>query len=216
MTQSRDEARERMIRAQILSRGVLDARVIAAMRAVPREEFVPAADRDDAYTDGPISIGEGQTISQPYIVAAMLASLELDGTERVLEVGAGSGYAAAVLGHCAREVWTIERIAALAEQARARLARLGMANVHVVHADGTRGLLEHAPYDAILVSAGGPEVPAALIEQLAPGGRLVMPVGPQEPGAFEEQRLVQLKQTEDGLVEYRLEPVRFVPLIAGP
>ena len=199
-----------MVRAQILARGVIDARVVAAMRAVPREEFVPAADRVSAYADGPIPIGEGQTISQPYVVAAMLVALGLQGDERALEVGAGSGYAAALLGLCAREVWALERIASLASLARERMERLGHANVHVAHGDGTRGLPEHAPYDAILVSAGGPRVPPALLEQLAPGGRLVMPVG------ADEQHLVRITRSASGaLSEERMEAVRFVPLIAG-
>ncbi|AKF06400.1 protein-L-isoaspartate(D-aspartate) O-methyltransferase [Sandaracinus amylolyticus] len=204
------DARERMVRAQILGRGVLDIRVITAMRAVPREEFVAPAQRASAYADGPLPIGEDQTISQPYVVAAMLAALDLRGDEKVLEIGAGSGYAAALLGKCAREVWALERIASLAEQARVCIEHLGYANVHVQRGDGTRGLSQHAPFDAILVSAGGPRIPPALLDQLAPGGRLLMPVG------GDEQRLVKVERDREGaLHETRMEPVRFVPLIAG-
>jgi protein-L-isoaspartate(D-aspartate) O-methyltransferase len=209
-----EAARERMVRAQLLSRGVLDPRVIGAMSTVPREAFVPPHLQEDAYADAPLSIGEGQTISQPYVVAAMLAALELRGDEKVLEVGAGSGYAAAVLGRCVREVWALERIPSLAASARARMERVGYRNVHVLHGDGTRGLPEQAPFDAILVSAGGPRIPPALLEQLAPGGRLLMPVGPVEH-ARDEQRLVRVERDAEGLHETRLEPVRFVPLIAG-
>jgi protein-L-isoaspartate(D-aspartate) O-methyltransferase len=208
------EARERMVREQILARGVDDPRVLAAMRALPREEFVPDGDRARAYADGPIVIGHEQTISQPYVVAAMIAALELRGTEKVLEVGAGSGYAAAVLGRVAREVWAIERIEALATAARERIARLGIPNVHVVHGDGTQGLPEHAPFDAILVSAGGPVIPPALVEQLALGGRLLMPVG-STTGDMPEQSLIRLVHTDRGIEQQRGEPVRFVPLIAG-
>lgn len=205
-----DGARDRMIRFQLLARGIHDVRVIAAMRAVPREEFVRPADRAEAHSDGPLEIGEGQTISQPYIVAAMLAALELRETDRVLEVGAGSGYAAAVVGRCAREVWAIERHASLEAEARARMERLGYANVHVVHGDGTRGLPAHAPYDAILVSAGGPEIPSALMDQLADGGRMVIPVG-----SAHDQTLVRVRREGTHLHEEPLEPVRFVPLVAG-
>lgn len=207
------EARERMIREQLVARGVDDPRVLEAMRAVPREDFVRPEDRALAYADGPLPIGQEQTISQPYVLAAMIQHLALRGDERVLEVGAGTGYAAAVLGHCAREVWALERHGALAQSAAARIARLGLPNVHVLHADGTAGLPERAPFDAILVSAAGPRVPAALLEQLAPGGRLVAPVGPSDRDA--EQRLVRIERHEHGLDERMLEPVRFVPLLPG-
>lgn len=209
------EARERMVRLQILARGIVNPKVVDAMRAVPREEFVPPHERERAYADEPIPIGEGQTISQPYVVARMMVLLDLGGNEKVLEVGAGSGYAAALLSQCAREVWAIERIASLAEQARARIEKLGYRNVHVLHGDGTLGLPEHAPFDAILVSAGSPEIPSPLFAQLAPGGRLVMPVG--DPGAEQnEQRLVRIEHAPDGTFRWEAnEPVRFVPLIAG-
>jgi protein-L-isoaspartate(D-aspartate) O-methyltransferase len=215
VTEPFDEARAQMVETQILGRGITDPRVVAAMRTVPREEFVPFAERERAYADGPIPIGEEQTISQPYVVAVMLAALALRGDEKVLEVGAGSGYAAALLGRCARQVWAVERIAKLAAEARERIAKLGYTNVHVLHGDGTLGLVEQAPFDAILVSAGAAEVPAPLLAQLAVGGRLVMPLG--DPGAGREgQRLWRIERT--GESTYRrepMEPVRFVPLIAG-
>lgn len=204
------DARNRMVKTQIVGRGVLDPRVIEAMRSVPREVFVRAQDRDDAYADGPLPIGEEQTISQPYVVAAMIAMLEPRAEDRALEVGAGSGYAAAVLGRCVREVWAIERHASLAEDAAARIARLGIENVHVIHGDGTHGLPERAPFDVILVSAGGPEIPAQLIDQLAEGGRMVIPIG-----SLEEQSLVRIAKRRGQLREERHEPVRFVPLISG-
>lgn len=206
------EARERMVRMHILARGVLDFRVIEAMRALPREEFVRPEDRAHAYLDGPLPIGDDQTISQPYVVAAMIEMLRLRGHERVLEVGAGSGYAAAVLGRCAREVWALERHRSLADAAAARLERLGIANVRVLHRDGTLGLGDHAPFDAILVSAGGPRIPPPLLDHLAIGGRLVMPVG---ASSGDDQHLVRIERTDAGLEELRTDPVRFVPLVAG-
>ena len=172
-----DDKRARMVESQIASRGVRDPFVLEAMRRVPREVFVPPALEEFAFDDAPLPIGEEQTISQPYVVATMIESLGLDPDDRVLEVGAGSGYAAAVLGAIAKEVWAIERHAKLAEAAAERMETLGYGHVHVVVGDGTRGLPEHAPFDAILVSAGGPQVPEALLEQLADGGRLVIPVG---------------------------------------
>lgn len=202
-------ARERMVRHQIIARGIHDVRVVSAMLSVPREAFVRPGDRFRAYADGPLSIAEGQTISQPYIVASMLAALELRETDRALEVGAGSGYAAAVLGRCAREVWAIERHASLAAQARSRMERLGYVNVHVVHGDGTRGLPERAPFDAILVSAGGPEIPRALMDQLADGGRMLIPIG-----SASDQTLVRVRRDGARLHEESLEAVRFVPLVS--
>ena len=198
-----------MVRAQIAARGIRDARVLEAMRAVPREEFVPEPLREHAYDDEPLPIGDGQTISQPYIVAAMLEALGLTGRERVLEVGAGSGYAAALLGRLAREVWALELVPSLARGAAAALERAGAHNVHVSCADGTMGLPGHAPYDAILVSAAGPEIPPALVEQLAVGGRLVIPVG------IEDQRLFHVTRRDSGIVTEPGERVRFVPLVAG-
>jgi protein-L-isoaspartate(D-aspartate) O-methyltransferase len=204
-----EDLRERMIEAQLIRRGILNASVLDAVRRVPREEFVPAELAKQAYDDRPLSIGAGQTISQPYIVALTADALQLKGSERVLEVGTGSGYAAAVLSHLASSVTTIERIPALASSAEQRLARLGYANVHVVHGDGSLGCAENAPYDAIAVAAVGPEPPPALLAQLSVGGRLVMPVGPD--GA---QTLMRLTRVDpDTYEEESLANVRFVPLI---
>jgi protein-L-isoaspartate(D-aspartate) O-methyltransferase len=202
--------RQRMVEEQLARRGIRDLRVLEALRAVPREEFVPPEMADDAYADGPLPIGEGQTISQPYVVALMTEALELSGGERVLEIGAGSGYAAAVLGEIADEVFTIERHARLAEEAEERLRRLGYERVHVRHGDGSKGWPEHAPYDAIVVAAGAPAVPEALKEQLALGGRLVIPVG----GGRTLQELLRLRRVSE--TEYEREElggVRFVPLV---
>jgi len=204
------EARRRMVAEQISARGVRDAAVLAAMESVPRERFVPEELRDRAFADGPLPIGDGQTISQPYVVAAMVELLGLGPKDRVLEIGTGTGYAAAVLARVAAEVYTVERFASLASQARERLATLGFSNVHVLHGDGTEGWAEHAPYQGILVSAGAPEIPPALREQLAVGGRLVIPVGPS-PGY---QTLTRV--TRAGADDYReelLDFVVFVPLV---
>jgi protein-L-isoaspartate(D-aspartate) O-methyltransferase len=204
------EARRQMVAHQIQERGVRSPAVARAMREVPREEFMGEEMREFAYADSPLPIGEGQTISQPYIVAYMTEALELEGGERVLEVGTGSGYAAAVLARIAAEVYTIERHPSLARTAKATLRRLGFDNVQVIEGDGTKGWPQAAPYDAIVVAAGGVEVPAALRGQLAVGGRLVIPVGPTP----REQRLVRLTRIdEDRFEEEDLLPVRFVPLI---
>ena len=203
-------ARRQMVAHQIVERGVRSDPVARAMREVPREAFMKEELREFAYSDSPLPIGEGQTISQPYIVAYMAEALELEGGERVLEVGTGSGYAAAVLSRIAAEVYTIERHESLANEAQAALTRLGYSNVHVVVGDGTKGLPAAAPYDAIVVAAGGPQVPVALREQLAIGGRLVMPIGDTP----REQRLVRVRRTrEEEYEEEDLLPVRFVPLI---
>jgi len=211
LTVDRSETqRERMVRDQIAARGVRDARVLAAMRRVPREQFLRESLEEFAYQDTPLPIESDQTISQPYVVAYMTECLRLEGGERVLEIGTGSGYAAAVLAEVAAEVYTVERYQNLAESARERLARLGYANVHVLCGDGTRGWPEHAPYDAIVVAAGGPEVPTALREQLAIGGRLVIPVGP----TARSQQLVRVTRTgEHAFDEEELIPVAFVPLV---
>ncbi|MDX2202384.1 MAG: protein-L-isoaspartate(D-aspartate) O-methyltransferase [Hyphomicrobiaceae bacterium] len=201
---------EDFVERQIASRGVRDPLVLAAMRAVPREVFVPAAQRHRAYQDRPLPIGEDQTISQPYIVAFMIEALGLKGGEKVLEVGAGSGYAAAVLSKIAGTVFAIERIAALAELAKANLAGAGCSNVTVRHADGTQGWPEEAPFDAILVSAGAPEVPPSLMHQLALGGRLVIPVG-KDPGA--QHLLCVTRTAADAWRRTDIADVRFVPLI---
>ena len=204
------QARSEMVAHQILERGVRSAAVARAMREVPREAFIGADMQEFAYADSPLPIGEGQTISQPYIVAYMIDALELEGGERVLEIGTGSGYAAAVLSRIAREVYTIERHPSLARDARAALERVGYDNVHVIEGDGTRGWPQAAPYDAIVVAAGGPEVPPALREQLAIGGRLVIPIG----DTSREQRLVRVQRVgEDQYDQEDLLPVRFVPLI---
>jgi protein-L-isoaspartate(D-aspartate) O-methyltransferase len=204
------ESRRQMVAHQIQDRGVRSAAVARAMQEVPREEFMSEAMREFAYADSPLPIGEGQTISQPYIVAYMTQALELEGGEKVLEVGTGSGYAAAVLARIAGEVYTIERHPSLARSARETLRRLGYDNVHVIEGDGTKGWAQAAPYDAIAVAAGGVEVPPALRSQLAIGGRLVIPVGPSP----REQRLVRVTRVdEDDYEEEDLMPVRFVPLI---
>jgi protein-L-isoaspartate(D-aspartate) O-methyltransferase len=170
--------RDEMVEHQLRARGISDERVLEALRRVPRHLFVPAARRDRAYDDTPLPLGEGQTISQPYMVAWMTELLELEGREVVLEVGTGSGYQAAVLGVLAKKVYTIERIPQLADEARKILDQLGVDNIEIVVGDGSKGLKEHAPYDRILVTAGSPSVPQVLVEQLADGGRLIIPVGP--------------------------------------
>jgi len=180
------------------------------MERVPRHEFVPAEFRARAYEDAPLPIGEGQTISQPYIVAAMTAALGLQGNERVLEIGTGFGYQAAVLACLAREVFSVEFRAPLATQAAERLSRLGYTNVHVHCGDGTLGLPEFAPYDAILVAAAAPSVPAPLLAQLADGGRMVVPVG-----GVENQDLRLIERNQHAFRITVLEPCRFVPLLGA-
>jgi protein-L-isoaspartate(D-aspartate) O-methyltransferase len=205
-------AREEMVSRQLAARGISDPRLLDAFRRVPREAFVGGDLADFAYRDMPLPIADGQTISQPFIVAVTIDALKLRGDERVLEIGTGSGYAAAVLSLLAREVFTVERHERLAATARDRLARLGHSNVHVLCADGTLGWPEHAPYDAIAVAAGGPSVPRALVEQLAPGGRLVIPIGPDESS----QILVRLTRSATGKLNVEeLMDVRFVPLIGA-
>ena len=202
--------RDGMVETQIAARGVRDPAVLEAMRLVPRERFVPAHLAELAYTDEPLPIGEDQTISQPYIVAAMIDAARPKPGDRALEIGTGSGYSAAVLATIVAEVYTVERLAGLAESAGRRLAELGYANVHVRQANGTLGWPEHAPFDVIIVTAGGPRVPRPLLEQLAAGGRLVMPVGSRQLG----QRLTRVTRTgEDTYHHEGLEDVAFVPLI---
>jgi protein-L-isoaspartate(D-aspartate) O-methyltransferase len=199
-----------MVRTQLESRGVRDQRVLDAMRAVPRHEFVPESLRDQAYEDHPLPIGAGQTISQPYIVAAMLEHLALEPSDRVLEVGTGSGYVTALLSRLCGEVYSIERHAELATSAEAILARLGYRNVRVRVADGGLGWPDYAPFDAILVSAAACEVPSALLAQLREGGRMIVPIGP--PAAQQ----LQLIRKVDGRSEVQaLEGCRFVPLVEG-
>jgi protein-L-isoaspartate(D-aspartate) O-methyltransferase len=204
--------RQRMVERHGEARGVHDPAVLHALCTVPREAFLPEHLAEFAYEDTPLPIEEGQTISQPFIVAAMAEALELGAHERVLEIGTGSGYAAAVLGEIAEEVYTIERHRPLADQAERRLRELDYRNVHVLCGDGTLGWPEHAPFDAILVSAGGPEVPRVLVEQLAPGGRIVIPVGPD----LRDQRLLRVTKASDGTTNIEdLGGVRFVPLIGA-
>jgi protein-L-isoaspartate(D-aspartate) O-methyltransferase len=199
-----------MVSEQIVARGVAAPRVVAAMSEVAREEFVPADQRSFAYEDRPLPIGDGQTISQPYIVAVMIEALQLKPGDTVLEIGTGSGYVAALLSKIAGEVFTVERIGALATASAEKLSALGYANVHVLNADGTKGWREHAPYDAILVSAGAPDVPRSLKEQLAIGGRMVIPVGDQT-SAQVLVRIVRISDRE--YQEEKLTYVRFVPLV---
>jgi protein-L-isoaspartate(D-aspartate) O-methyltransferase len=196
-----------MVERQLRKRGVRDERVLAAMLRVPRHEFVPPDLAAEAYTDRPLPIGDGQTISQPFMVAAMTEALGLTGSERVLEVGTGSGYQAAVLSQLAPEIYTIETHKGLAELTAERLNRMGH-NVHVYVGDGTLGLPEHAPFDAILVTAAAPNVPSPLVQQLAEGGRLVIPVG-----TADEQRLLRIDKHGNELTSRGLHHCRFVPLI---
>ena len=201
---------DEMVEKAIFRRGVRSELVLNAMRAVPREAFLPDQLREFAYQDSPLPIEESQTISQPYIVAFMTEALALQGGERILEIGAGSGYAAAVLSRIAGEVYTVERIGQLAEKAAARLADLGYHNVHVRHEDGTKGWPEHAPYDGIVVAAGGPEIPESLKEQLKIGGRLVIPIG-RDPRVQELVRVTRI--SENRYDREDLADVQFVPLI---
>jgi protein-L-isoaspartate(D-aspartate) O-methyltransferase len=200
--------RHNMVTQQLIKRGIEDPRVLQAMRDTPRHLFVPARHRSMAYEDMPLAIGYEQTISQPLMVALMTAALQLHGHERVLEIGTGSGYQAAVLSRLAVVVFSIERIPELAAQARATLAMAEIKNVHVLVGDGSLGLPEHGPYDAIVVTAASPKVPPALVEQLQSGGRLIIPVGNRH-----EQTLMRLTATSNGPQVERLGGCRFVPLI---
>jgi protein-L-isoaspartate(D-aspartate) O-methyltransferase len=198
-----------MVEDQLKRRGIRDAAVLAAFERVPREEFVDAGTEREAHDDSPLPIGHGQTISQPYVVAVTVQALALAGGERVLEIGTGSGYAAAILACIAAEVHTVERIGELARTAAERLARLGFPNVHVHHADGTLGWTAAAPYHAIAVAAAAPSPPPALLAQLAIGGRLVLPTG-----SASDQRLVRIVRRDASRYdEQDLGEVRFVPLI---
>ncbi|MEE4144587.1 MAG: protein-L-isoaspartate(D-aspartate) O-methyltransferase, partial [Halieaceae bacterium] len=207
-----NQLRQRMIDYQLLARGLHDQTVLDAINAVPREEFVPTELVEFAYSDTPLPIAASQTISQPYIVALMTAALELKPTDRVLEVGTGSGYAAAILAEIAAQVYTIERHKILADSARNKLEELGYDNIRVLHADGSLGWSEHAPFDAIVVAAGGPEVPEPLKQQLAVGGRLVIPVGT----SLRTQTLFRVRRiSEHAYQQEDLGGVRFVPLIGA-
>lgn len=206
-----EQRRAAMVDSQIVARGVASAPVLEAMRTVPREAFVAAELGEHAYEDRPLPIGAGQTISQPYIVALMIAAAEIRADDRILEVGAGSGYAAAVMSRLGRSVHAIERHEALAASARVRLDELGFDNVTIRTGDGTEGWAEAAPFDVILVAASGPAVPEPLRRQLAVGGRLIMPVG--DDG---EQQLIRLKRLSAAHYDQdALGPVRFVPLIGA-
>ncbi len=209
VTSTSDSRRQRMVSEHLRRRDIVDPAVLAAFARVPREDFVPEKLADHAYDDIPLPISNGQTISQPYVVAMTVQALHLRGHERVLEIGTGSGYAAAVLSSLAREVVTVERISELATSAAERLARLGFDNVHVHHGDGTLGWAINAPYEAICVAAGAPKPPPALLEQLAIGGRLVIPHGDAD-----HQRLVRItRRDEMTYAEEELGNVRFVPLV---
>ncbi len=205
-----EKERRLMVDDQIVGRGIKDERVLAAMRRVPRHEFLPEAIRGMAYADNALPIGEGQTMSQPYMVAIMTELLGLTGTERVLEIGTGSGYQAAVLAELCSKVYTVERIKTIAEKARATLDRLGYQNVAIKVYDGTYGWKEMAPFDAIMVTAGAPEIPAPLVEQLKDGGRMVIPVGERFG-----QSLLKVVKTAEGTVTQRSIPCVFVPLIGN-
>ncbi len=205
-----EQKRAAMVRDQLQQRGISDARVLAAMERVPRHRFLPPEAQGNAYADRAVPIAEGQSISQPFIVALMAQALQLRGDERVLEIGTGSGYAAAVLSQLAADVVTIERLPALAEAAEQRLATLGYVNVRVIGGDGTAGLPGEAPFDAITVAAASPWVPRPLREQLARGGRLVIPVGGRG-----EQLLLRVTRDASGEHVEQLSGVRFVPLIGA-
>lgn len=207
-TASLADSRTRMVEEQLRGRGIRDERLLAAMAKVPRELFIFSEDTANAYGDFPLPIGAGQTISQPYIVAAMLQKLELQPTDRVLEVGTGTGYQAAILGELVAEVWTIERHRELAQKAEAILRDLGCTNVHVLHADGSRGLAQHAPYDKIVVAAAAPRIPESLAEQLRDGGKMILPVGTRD-----EQQLQSVRKSGEQLNVANEELCRFVPLV---
>jgi protein-L-isoaspartate(D-aspartate) O-methyltransferase len=201
--------RRQMVQSQLRARGIADERVLAAMLRVPRHEFAPERYREQAYEDHPLPIGEGQTISQPYIVASMLEALALSPGDKVLEVGTGSGYVTALLAELTAAAVSIERHASLADRARELLARLGYTNVRIIVGDGSRGFAELAPYDAIIVSAAAAELPRELVEQLAEGGRMIIPVGP------DDAQQLQLIQKRNGHPRTILrELCRFVPLVS--
>lgn len=204
--------RDIMIRDHLMDRGIRDESVLKAMREVPREAFVSERFLERAYGDYPLPIAEGQTISQPYIVAYMTEALELSACDKVLEIGTGSGYAAAVLSRIVTTVYSVERVSGLAANARQLLERIGYTNIVIHEGDGTFGWLEHAPYDAIVVTAGAPKIPQPLLDQLAIGGRLVIPVG----SSYEVQELIRVRRSAEH--DYRSEElcgVRFVPLIGA-
>ena len=204
---TRQAERERMVERQIEARGVKDTAVLRAMRQVPRHLFVPVSYAPQAYRDGPLALGHGQMISQPYIVAFMAEALRLRGDDRVLEIGTGSGYQTAVLAQLARDVFSIEIVKPLAERAAGKLKELGYANVQVRTGDGYQGWPEHAPYDAILVSAAPDHIPQPLLDQLAVGGRMILPLGKKF-----SQDLMLIRRTHSGYERTPLLPVAFVPM----
>jgi protein-L-isoaspartate(D-aspartate) O-methyltransferase len=208
MSDDFEKARVQMVQTQLIARSIRDPMVLKAMRTVPRERFLPPELWDSAYGDFPLPIGHGQTISQPFIVANMTEALELEGDERVLEIGTGSGYQAGVLAEIAREVYTVERIADLSEKAKNILQTLGYKNIHFKVHDGTLGWPEHATFDAILVTAAGPEVPGTLLDQLKDGGRLVIPVGDRF-----SQNLIRITKSGENQIRQTLGAVRFVSLL---
>ena len=203
-------ARQRMVEHQLIPRRIKDERVLEAMREVPRHLFVPIDLRHLAYADAPLPIGHRQTISQPYIVALMTELLQIGEEDTVLEIGTGSGYQAAILAHIANQVYTVERISKLAQDAKEVFKTLGIENIHVFERDGSAGLPEYAPYEAIIVTAAAPRVPQPLQEQLADGGRLVLPVGGREGQILERWR-----RKGDELKNERIAPVAFVPLVGS-
>jgi protein-L-isoaspartate(D-aspartate) O-methyltransferase len=200
--------RQRMVQDQLMRRGIQEEGVLAAMAKVPREEFVPQETRPASYTDQPLPIGYSQTISQPYVVAFMTEQLRLKRDARVLEIGTGSGYQAAILAELATEVYTVEIIEPLAKNAEATLTRLGYKNVHVKAGDGYKGWPEHAPFDAVIVTCAPDHVPQPLVDQMKEGGRMIIPVG--EPG---EQQLYLLEKKNGRLEQRTVLPVRFVPMV---
>jgi protein-L-isoaspartate(D-aspartate) O-methyltransferase len=201
------EERQKMVSEQLVARGIKDSRVIAAMRKVPRHWFVAEDLRDRAYGDEPLPIGNNQTVSQPYMVALMAEALQLRGDEKVLEIGTGCGYAAAIFAELCHKVFSIERIDELAIKARLTLTSLGYQNVSIQIGDGTMGWLEHAPYAAVVISAAAPQIPRPLLEQLKPGGMLVLPMGEEEL-----QTLVRIRKGQNGIKEEYLGECRFVKL----
>jgi len=200
---------ETMIQQQVIERGIRDERVLGAMRSISRDRFFPAGSKDEAFADHAAPIGHGQTISQPYIVALMTQRLELQPTDKVLEVGTGSGYQTAILARLAGEIFTVERLKPLLDSAWERLMELNIRNVHFRHGDGTRGWSEVAPFDRILITAGAPRIPEQLLrEQLRDGGIAILPIGPME-----EQMLLEIRRDGDRLVSRNICPCRFVRLI---
>jgi protein-L-isoaspartate(D-aspartate) O-methyltransferase len=203
-----DKLRNDMVKSQIEARGIVDQRVLKAMQAIPRELFVPDNMKASAYDDNPLPIGKGQTISQPYIVALMTELLELKGDEKVLEIGAGSGYQAAILSKLTKKIITVERVKELAQRTKKLLGKNGYDNITVLHGDGTKGYEKEAPYDAIIITAAAQKIPKKLIEQLANNGRLVAPIGPRY-----HQELVRIRKRNNVLEEDYHGGVIFVPLI---